>query len=69
MESTITTKDLQTKLDHKQVTLVETLAEERYREGHIPAALNIPPERMKELAPQVLPDKDAAIITYCTNTH
>jgi rhodanese-related sulfurtransferase len=69
MESTISTKDLKSKLDQKQVTVVETLAPERYREAHIPSALNIPPERIKELAPQLLPNRDAEIITYCTNTH
>jgi rhodanese-related sulfurtransferase len=69
MESTISTKDLKSKLDQKQVTVVETLAPERYREAHIPGALNIPPERIKELAPQLLPNRDAEIITYCTNTH
>jgi rhodanese-related sulfurtransferase len=69
MESTISTKDLKSKLDQKQVTVVETLAPERYREAHIPGALNIPPERIRELAPQLLPNRDAEIITYCTNTH
>ena len=69
MESTISTKDLKSKLDQKQVTVVETLAPERYREAHIPGALNIPPERIKGLAPQLLPKKEAEIITYCTNNH
>ena len=69
MKSTISTKDLKSKLDQKQVTVVETLAPERYREAHIPGALNIPPERIKELAPQLLPNRDAEIITYCANTH
>lgn len=69
MESTISTKELKSKLDQKQVTVVETLAPERYREAHIPGALNIPPERIKELASQLLPNKDAEIITYCTNNH
>ena len=70
MESTISTKDLKTKLDQKQkITVVETLAPERYREAHIPGALNIPAEKVKELAPQLLPNKDAEIVTYCTNTH
>ena len=32
MEDTITTDDLKSKLDQKQITLVETLAPERYRE-------------------------------------
>jgi rhodanese-related sulfurtransferase len=69
MEATISTKALKAKLERKGVTLVETLAPERYREAHIPGALNIPPERVKELAPQMLPKKDAEIITYCTNSH
>jgi rhodanese-related sulfurtransferase len=70
MESTISTDELKAKLDRKQnITVVETLAPERYREAHIPGALNIPPEKVKELAPQLLPRKDAEIVTYCTNTH
>jgi rhodanese-related sulfurtransferase len=69
MEATISTKALKAKLERKGVTLVETLAPERYREAHIPGALNIPPERVKELAPQMLPEKDAEIITYCSNSH
>jgi len=63
MESTISTKDLKSKLDQKQITVVETLAPERYREAHIPRAFKIPPERIKELAPQSLPNKDTEIIT------
>ncbi len=70
MESTISTKDLKARLDRKaSIKLVETLAPERYREAHLPGALNIPPEKIKELAPQLLPDKDAEIVTYCANTH
>ena len=70
MESTISTKGLKAKLDQKQkITVVETLAPERYREAHIPGALNIPPERIKELASQLLPNKNAEIVTYCANTH
>lgn len=70
MEGTISTEALKAKLDRKDpVTVVETLARERYREAHIPGSLNIPPEQVKELAPKLLPRKDAEIITYCTSTH
>jgi rhodanese-related sulfurtransferase len=70
MESTISTEDLKAKLDRKTpVKVVETLAPDRYREAHIPGALNIPPEQIKELAPQLLPNKDDEIVTYCANTH
>jgi rhodanese-related sulfurtransferase len=70
MESTVSTKDLKAKIDRREtVTVVETLAPERYREAHIPGALNIPPERIKELAPQLLPNKNTEIVTYCSNNH
>jgi hypothetical protein len=36
MEATITTDDLKSKLDHKQIMVVETLAPERYREAPFP---------------------------------
>ena len=70
MQSTISTKDLKAKLDSdKSITIVETLAPERYREAHLPGALNIPPDKIKELAPQLLPNKGAEIVTYCTSLH
>ena len=70
MEDVISTKNLKAKLGRKdKITVVETLAPERYREAHIPGALNIPPERIKELAPAMLPNKNAEIVTYCSNTH
>ena len=70
MEPAISTEDLKAKLDRKDpITVVETLAPERYREAHLPGALNIPPEKIKELAPQLLPNKDAEIVTYCASMH
>jgi rhodanese-related sulfurtransferase len=70
MERTVSTKELKRKRESKEeITLVETLATDRYREAHLPGALNIPPERIKELAPQLLPNKSAEIITYCANSH
>jgi len=70
MDRTISTKELEAKLERKEnVTVVETLAPERFRTAHIPGALNIPPEKIKELAPQLLPSKTAEIVTYCADTH
>jgi len=70
MDATVSTRELKAKIDGKEsVTVVETLAPERYREAHIPGAVNIPPERIRELAPQLLPNQGAEIITYCTNNH
>ena len=48
-------------------TLVETLQEVAYRHEHLPGAINLPPDRVRELAPRLLPDKGAEIIVYCAN--
>ncbi len=70
MKGTISTRDLKAKLDRKEpVKVVETLAPERYREAHLPGALNLPPDKIRELAPQLLPNQGVEIITYCANTH
>jgi 3-mercaptopyruvate sulfurtransferase SseA len=58
MGGTISTNDLKAKLDRKEaIKVVETLAPERYREAHIPGALNIPPERIKELVHSCCPTR------------
>ena len=55
METTISTDALKAKLDQKQkFVLVETLAPERYREAHIPGALNIPPRTDQGTCPEVV---------------
>ena len=69
MDRTVSTEELKAKLERKEnVTLVETLAPERFRQAHIPGALNIPPEKIKELAPKLLPNKTAEIVSYCADT-
>jgi rhodanese-related sulfurtransferase len=50
------------------VTLVETLRQEHFEQGHLPGAIHIHFEEIEDRAPELLPDKDAAIVTYCSNT-
>lgn len=65
---TIDRDELQKKIEsNERFFLVETLSEEKYRRSHLPGALNLPPDRVKELAPFVLPDKDALVIVYCAS--
>ncbi len=62
----ISREELKRKIDHKDnFRLVEALAPDKFRQAHLPGAINIPYDRVRELAPQLLPDKDAEIITYC----
>ncbi len=66
MVQTISRKDLKDKIDRgDDFVLVETLSEEQYRYTHLPGAVNLPPKRVRELAPQLLPDKEADIVVYC----
>jgi rhodanese-related sulfurtransferase len=66
MTGAISREELQMKIDRRDpVTVVDALEEEYYRHSHIPGAVNIPPERVQELAPKLLPDKSAEVVTYC----
>ena len=49
------------------VQFVETLRAEHFAQGHLPGAIHIHFEAIDEHAPELLPDKDAAIVTYCSN--
>jgi rhodanese-related sulfurtransferase len=66
MVQTISRKDLKDKIDRgEDFVLVETLPEEQYRHTHLPGALNVPPDKLRELTPELLPDKEADIVVYC----
>ncbi|MGH3039330.1 MAG: rhodanese-like domain-containing protein [Gaiellaceae bacterium] len=68
MENTITLEVLRAKLDApEQLTLVEALGPMYYEAAHLPGAINIPHEEVDELAPKLLPDKDAQIVVYCAS--
>lgn len=56
---------LQAKLG--QVTLAEALPEKYYRDGHLPGAKHLPHDQVRQLAPGVLPDRDAGIVVYCAS--
>jgi rhodanese-related sulfurtransferase len=63
---TITRADLKASIDRgDDFTLIETLPESYFQEGHLPRAINLPPDRIPELAPRLLPVKDADIVVYC----
>src|SRR5215469_2270412 len=66
MES-ITREELRLALDRREVILVDALPVEQFRKSHLPGAINIPAGTVVELAPKLLPDKQARIVTYCIN--
>ena len=52
----------------ERLQLVETLRAEHFAQGHLPGAVHIHFEEVEERAAESLPDKDALIVTYCSNT-
>jgi len=68
MTKTIERDELERAIDAGEVTVVETLRNEHFEQGHLPGAIHIHFEAVGEQAPELLPDKDAAIVTYCSNT-
>jgi rhodanese-related sulfurtransferase len=66
MAATITREELKAMMDRgDQFTLVETLPEDMYHDKHLPGAINVPTEEVRQLAPTRLPDKNADIVVYC----
>ena len=64
----ISREELKAKLDRgDNFVLVEALPPPRYREGHLPTAINLPPIQVTELAPKRLPDRAAEIVVYCAS--
>lgn len=65
---TISRDELRKKIEERaQFLLVETLPEASYHHAHLPHALNLPSDKIKELAPTLLPDKKAEIVVYCAS--
>ncbi len=68
MVETISRDDLKERIDRgDKFSLVETLSKTTYDHAHLPGAINLPPDRVTELAPSLLPDKTADIVVYCAN--
>jgi rhodanese-related sulfurtransferase len=63
----ISREELKQAIERGEVILVDARSAEKFHKSHLPAALNIPAGRAAELAPQLLPNKDACVVTYCVN--
>ena len=65
--TSITRAELRDLIEAYAVTVVEALPASYYEESHLPGAINIPHTEVRDLAPELLPDKDAPIVVYCAN--
>jgi len=69
MITPITRDELKSKMERgDKFKLVETLPEAEFKKHHLPGAINLPPERIRELDPHVLPNKEMEIVVYCADS-
>ena len=62
---TITREDLKAKMDRgEDLVLLEVLGEGSYRQGHLPGAIRAQDQKA---AMEVVPDKGAFVVAYCSN--
>jgi rhodanese-related sulfurtransferase len=47
------------------IILVDVRTQEEYIEEHIPGAILVPVDELENLAPEMMPDKEATYIVYC----
>jgi rhodanese-related sulfurtransferase len=48
----------------EDLVLLEVLSEDSYRRAHLPGAIRF---QDVSLAPEILPDRSAQIVAYCSN--
>ena len=67
MTALITRDELQAAIEAGEVTVVDALGADYYNQLHLPGALNLVEADVNATAARLLPDKDAPIVTYCSN--
>lgn len=66
MTNEISRKDIETGIARGALVLVEALPEPYWKRGHLPGALNLPLEGLVNRASELLPNRDADIVVYCS---
>ncbi|NGN65205.1 rhodanese-like domain-containing protein [Streptomyces sp. A7024] len=67
MSTLITRDELKAAIDAGTVTVVDALGGDYHAKQHLPGALPLAPAEADARAADLLPDRGAAIVTYCAN--
>ncbi|MFI9722464.1 rhodanese-like domain-containing protein [Streptomyces sp. NPDC052396] len=67
MTALITRAELKAAIEAGTVTVVDALGGEYHAQQHLPGAIALVRDDVDGRAPVLLPDRDAAIVTYCSN--
>src|SRR5438045_2845003 len=68
MTALISREQLCAEIDAGSVTVVDALGGEYYAKQHLPGAVALVEDDVAARAGELLPDKAAPIVTYCSNT-
>lgn len=68
MTQNLTRDEVKQRIEAGTATILEALPESYYKEAHLPGARNLPLDEVDTLAPELLPDKQAEVIVYCTGS-
>lgn len=67
MTELISRADLRAAIEAGTVTVVDALGGEYWAKQHLPGAIPLVASEVEEKAAALLPDRAAAIVTYCSN--
>ena len=69
MNRTITREQINDRINNQQFTcIIEALPLRFFDEAHLPGAINIPHDEVRDRAKSLLPDKEVFTVVYCANT-
>lgn len=67
-QNQISRQELQARMQgNRPPTLVEALPVKYYQDGHLPGAVHLPHDRVRQLATTLLPNRDTEIVVYCAS--
>lgn len=67
MTTLITRDDLQAAIASGQATVLDALAGTYWEKQHLPGAIPLPADEVEQVHRELLPDRDALIVAYCSN--
>lgn len=67
MTALITREQLRIEIEAGAVTVVDALGGEYFAKQHLPGAIPLVEDEVADRAGTLLPDRTAAIVTYCSN--
>ncbi len=66
--TSISRNEIKERIALGDIILVDALPVNYYMTGHLPGAISLPPGRIAELAPQLLPDLSKTVVVYCSSS-